>query len=445
LTTEGDVSWTFAPEFDAASRAALSAGKPLLYIAPPTGWALRPLVEHLPDHESPGLGTLILVPERLSALDLHAEVAAVPPCGPVRIATGIDHTTRLLREQRVRTLLATPAMATGLAGRSAIDPTQVSRVIVCWPELHAALDRAADLEAVLGELRKSARIIVTSDPSTIGDFVSRYAHRAPSVMAAPVPPDRLRPVRTAIAASTMLTAMLEAAIDELHPQSTFVWDPSEARHRRWDGRDPGIRVAAEIGSEPVDLAIAADLPSAEALEALQQCAERVLVLLRPYQLTYMEHLVTSTAAVSLTGEVRRARDWRGELQRAVRTRIEGASLNEQLLALSPLFEEFDPALVAAALVDVAGTTQADRTPTPDIALWAHIRIEAGRRDQLRAGDVVGVLLNAVGLPKDHIGRVDLRDNFSLVEVRAESAEKAVRGLTGVNLKGRAIAARFDRR
>jgi ATP-dependent RNA helicase DeaD len=264
-------------------------------------------------------------------------------------------------------------------------------------------------------------------------------------MAAPVPEDRLRPIRIAIAAGPALTRTLEAAIDELAPTSTFVWDPSEARGRRWDGRDPGIRVGAEIDEEPLDLAVAADLPTADALRALQAAAQRVLVLVRPFQLPYVQKLVTSSSSMTLTGEVHRARDWREELQQAVRERIEARSLNENLLALSPLFEDFDPALVAAALVEVAGGGQSDRAATPDIALWAHIRIEAGRRDQLRAGDVVGVLLNAVGLPKDHIGRVDLRDTFSVVEVRAESAEKAVRGLTGVNLKGRAIAPRFDRR
>jgi hypothetical protein len=445
LTTEGVVSWTFAPEFDAASRAALSSGKPLVYVAPPAGWAVRPLLELIPDHTSAGLGTLILVPERLSALDLHTEVVAIPALGPARIATGIDHTTGLLRDQRVRTLLATPSMAAGLVRRSAVDPSSVARVIVCWPELHAALDRSADLEAVLGELRQSARILVTSQPNASEDFISRYAHRAPSVMAAVLPEDRLRPIRTAVAAGAALTRMLEAAVDDLQPASTFVWDPSAARARRWDGRDPGIHVGSEVGEEPVDLVVAADLPSADALHALQACANRVLVLIRPFQVPYVQKLVTATTSVSLTGEVHRARDWREELQQAVRDRIEARGLDENLLALSPLFEEFDPALVAAALVETAGGDRGDAPPNPEVALWAHIRIEVGRRDQVRAGDVVGVLLNAVGLPKDHIGRVDLRDTFSIVEVRAESAEKAVRGLTGVNLKGRAIAARFDRR
>ena len=439
------MSWTFAPEFDAASRAALSSGKPLLYIAPPAGWTLRPLLEQLPEPTAPGLTTLVLVPERLSALDIHAEATAVSHLNPTRIASGIDRTTRLLRDGRVRTLLATPSMAAGLAGRSAIDPSTIAHVVVCWPEVHFALDRAADLEAVLGELRKSARIIVTSDPTAIEDFLARYAHRAPAVMAATVPEDRLPQVQRAVVASTSLSTALESAIDALAPAQTFVWDPSVARGRRWDGSDPSITIDGVIGEEPVDLAIAADLPSAAALQALQARAGRVLILLRPFQLPYLQKLVAAASSLTLTGEVHRARDWREELQQAVRARIEARPLNEQLLALGPLFEDYDPALVAAALVEVAGGGRSEQAPTPEVALWAHIRIEVGRRDQLRPGDVVGVLLNAAGLPKDHIGRVDLRDTFSVVEIRAESAEKAIRGMTGVNLKGRAIQPRFDRR
>jgi ATP-dependent RNA helicase DeaD len=75
----------------------------------------------------------------------------------------------------------------------------------------------------------------------------------------------------------------------------------------------------------------------------------------------------------------------------------------------------------------------------------HIHINSGKRDRIRTADVVGALLNAVGLPKDHIGRVDVRDSFSLIEVRAEVAERTLRGLEGVTLRGRAVSARVDRR
>jgi ATP-dependent RNA helicase DeaD len=72
-------------------------------------------------------------------------------------------------------------------------------------------------------------------------------------------------------------------------------------------------------------------------------------------------------------------------------------------------------------------------------------VNAGRRDRIRPGDVVGALLNAVGIPKDSIGRVDVRESFSLVEVRADVAARVLTGLDGVTLRGRTVTARIDKR
>jgi len=71
-------------------------------------------------------------------------------------------------------------------------------------------------------------------------------------------------------------------------------------------------------------------------------------------------------------------------------------------------------------------------------------VSAGRRERLRAGDLVGALLNAVGLAKDDVGRIEIREGFALVDVRADEAERAVRGLNGATLRGSRIVARLDR-
>jgi hypothetical protein len=72
-------------------------------------------------------------------------------------------------------------------------------------------------------------------------------------------------------------------------------------------------------------------------------------------------------------------------------------------------------------------------------------VSAGRRDQLRPGDLVGALLHGAGLSKDQVGRIDLREGFALVDVRASEAERALAGLNGATIRGRRIAARIDRR
>ncbi len=441
------MSWTFAPDFDAASRAALDAGKPVLYLAPPAAWAVRPLLDRLPAHTSPGLGTLILVPERLQAAEIQVEAAAVPALAPVRLAAGLERTGRLVKAGRARTLVATGPTAYGLLGRSALDLSSLRRVIVCWPELHTSLDRGGDLDALLSEARTAQRIIVTGRDAAAGDFVTRYAHRAPAVMAGTVPEAPLAPVRFAIVADTGLERAVEQVLDRLAPDSVLIWDPSVTGAHRWlaYAGQAEYRCGAAIDGPTVQLAVAVDLPSSEALEALQQVARDILVLVRPSQLGYLRALVRDATPLSVTSEVDRARDWREELRRTVRQRIESEGCDASLLALAPLFEEFDPALVAAALVEPVGLRPSDAAASTDMPLWAHLHLNIGRRDNVRPGDIVGALLNAVGIPKEHVGRVDLRDTYSLLEVRAESAEVARRGLAGVTLRGRSVSARFDRK
>jgi hypothetical protein len=446
LTTEGVVSWTFAPEFDAASRAALESGKPLIYVAPPAAWAVRPLLERLPPQTAEGLGTLVLVPERLQATELQAESAGIPTLAPVRLATGLERTGRLIETGRTRTLVATPQTAVGLLGRSALDASGLERVVVCWPETHASLGSDSDVDALLGEARGAQRIIVTAQESAARDFVGRYAHRAPAVMAGTLPESPLASLRYAVVASTGLERAVEHAIERLAPETVLLWDPSPAGRHRWIGfaTQPGMRVSAAIDSPEIDLAVAADLPSADALDALHRLARQVLVLVRPSQLGYLRAMVRDASPLPVSGEVDRARDWREELRRTVRRRIETGRGEAALLALGPLFEEFDPALVAAALVESDVPTR-DSTAVPDVPLWAHLHLNVGKRDNVRPGDLVGALLNAVGLSKEQVGRVDVRDTFALVEVRAESVEAARTGLHGMTVRGRTLAVRFDRK
>lgn len=440
------MAWTFAPEFDAAARAALSAGKPVVYCAPPAAWAVRPLLERLGETDATAPGTLILVPERLLAVDLVGEASGVPGLQPARVATSSERTGQLLQSGRIRTLVGTPSTALRLLGRSALQPSMFGRVVVCWPESYAAADAAADLEALLGEVR-AQRIVVTGSLVDAGDFLERYAHRAPAVMAA-APPEQPGPaVRYAIVAPNAVVRAVESALDRLQPASALVWDPVRERPQGWIGLNAAeaTAVSASIPSDPVALAIATDLPSAGALAALRAAGTDVLILVRPSQLTYLKTLARAVTPLSVTSEADRARDWQERLRDAVRQRIEARGCEENLLALAPLFEEFDPALVAAALMDVTGGPAKAAPTATDVPLWAHLHLNVGRRDGVRAGDVVGATLNAAGLPKEHVGRVDIRENFTLVEVRAESAESARRGLVGVTLKGRQLTARFDRK
>jgi hypothetical protein len=62
---------------------------------------------------------------------------------------------------------------------------------------------------------------------------------------------------------------------------------------------------------------------------------------------------------------------------------------------------------------------------------------------VRPGDLVAVLANQAHVGPELVGRIEVRDLFCLVEIRADHAERAVKGLTGVTVKGRRIIARVD--
>jgi hypothetical protein len=47
----------------------------------------------------------------------------------------------------------------------------------------------------------------------------------------------------------------------------------------------------------------------------------------------------------------------------------------------------------------------------------------------------------VGLPKDHVGRIEIKEAFSVVDIRMEDAARAITGLNQLSARGRPWAAR----
>jgi hypothetical protein len=75
---------------------------------------------------------------------------------------------------------------------------------------------------------------------------------------------------------------------------------------------------------------------------------------------------------------------------------------------------------------------------------AKLFINVGRKDRASAKDLVGALIREAGVAKGDIGRIEVRDSFSLVEVAGAAAQRALQGLAGVTIRGRRVAARLDR-
>ena len=118
--------------------------------------------------------------------------------------------------------------------------------------------------------------------------------------------------------------------------------------------------------------------------------------------------------------------------------------------LAPLFERFDPAEVAAALLAILGDegrgTGDGVAPaaTPPASGSVRVFVNVGTKDRASAKDLVGALIKEVKVNKSDIGRIDVRETFSVVEVAAGVADRVVRELSGVTIRGRRAMARLDR-
>ena len=67
---------------------------------------------------------------------------------------------------------------------------------------------------------------------------------------------------------------------------------------------------------------------------------------------------------------------------------------------------------------------------------ATLRIDAGRSDKLRPGDILGALTGDAGLSADAVGKIDVFATRAYVAVRRELAEKALHRLRAGKVKGR---------
>jgi len=441
------VSWEFASGIDAAHRAALDTGKNLVYVSPPTWWATRPLLLELQPVADPGLHTVIIIPDALGVREGAGVARSVESLRPVHAVTGLARTGRLLGLEAVGTLVTTPSDLMQLISRSSVALDRVRRLVIGWPELLLELDKGDELDAILAESGKTQRIIVSADETRIGDFLERHARRAPRAIAAGLPEAGTVALRYAVTDESGLERAVCSVLDVINPASAIIWDPTPEAGTRWTefAHEPSVQVVASPTDDAVDLAIAVVLPTASALAALDSVAGEVLALIRGHQVPYLQASTKKARPFRLPSEVDRARDRAGHLREEVRGLIADGRGSTELLALEPLFDEYDPATVAAALA--ARTVDESQPEPPGVGMpaWVHLRVSAGSRDRIRTNDLVGALLNAVGIAKAQIGRIEVRDGHSVLEVRAEVAETVRREMDGLVLRGRKVAARIDRR
>jgi ATP-dependent RNA helicase DeaD len=144
----------------------------------------------------------------------------------------------------------------------------------------------------------------------------------------------------------------------------------------------------------------------------------------------------------------------------LRAELERGLPPRELAVLEPLMADFDAAEVAAAALRVldrerarqrtAAQAAAAAAPAPPSAAafapsgMVRLFVSAGSRDNVRPGDLVGAIAGEAGIAADKLGKIEVRESFSLVEVQAAEAERVLAKVNGINIRGRRVLARPER-
>lgn len=457
---------------------AVSRGQNVVYVIP-HDWAsiahfLGPALERMDETTRDA---------QLVVLTSDAELAAAVAASAVRIigdrpidvlaATSSARAARLLRQRPAQVIAGSGPVLVELLRGSALKLESVRMVAVAWADELTGPEDQAGIETLMAELPKdAARIVVTAEVTpAVEELVERYARRARRVVA---PVDEAdQPVRIEYVSASALTRLsaLRRLLDELNPASALVFahDDDERpvrdllRSLGYDAQTGAVRVG-RVADPAAEVVILFDMPaSREALrEAMGASATRVVALAQPRQIASLRVLAAGGSVVPLTppqaGQRARGRDAAARAE--IRDVLQTGEFGRELLALEPLLEAYDGIEIAAAtlqLLERARTSNAANvariaatggaaSPTAAAAAsggMTRLFVNVGSRDNVRPGDLMGAIANQAGITSSEVGKIDVRESHSVVEVSATVADKVIETLTGTTIRGRRAIARRD--
>ena len=420
------------------AKAALERGRHVVVVVPPEpeqAGAVWELVGPLSPGHHPGVDPPVVV---MCADDVAATewASAPPPHVRVHAVTALGRAARMLQDRGVDVLAGAVKDLAALVSRSALKLETTHTIVVAWPETLLASEHAPVLDTLLGEAKHARRIILSWNPAALRDFLERHAHRAHVEGSPPLddsarPLPALGPARYVVVSPSRRPAALRDALDALDARRPYIWR--------------GGPVAAP--GDPPDAVLGVLLPTRAEFAALARLGAPVLFPTAA-QLPYLHSLARPLTPLGLPTRADRAQDRAADLRERVAQLLTDRSVDAELALLDPLFERHDPAEVAAALLAILGEGRSGRREGPVIepapAAWVKVFVNVGKKDRAAPKDLVGALIRQVGIEKQAIGHIELRDTFCLIDVAPAVAERVVRDLTGVTIKGRRAVARIER-
>ena len=419
---------------------------------PPSPTAALPIIQGALDRlagESTG-NFLGLAPP--AAVNEWARVAELAASGSeVRVAgtTSASRLGSIMGSGNRYLVFTSPETALEMVRRAEFDVATVTGYLVLNPEQWGGGGEELLTSLFQDVSRETQRVFLTADPERVAPLIERYGWRAPvhDAIAGSGPP--VASVRVTPVAWSGRIEALKDLVDQLGLNSLRIWTAAPVDDGAIRRALAAAGVSGTIGlatPETGALTVAYDLPSPATLNDLAAGGE-VLLLVPPGTEGYVARLAVGRIPVPLRGELEHSR------VRAARTRARilaalESRLDAELALLAPVFERSEATLVAAALLQLwqqAESRGAVASPSsaggPPVRLW----VSAGRRDEIAPGDLVGVLVRECEVPREAIGRVEIRESYSLVELGPEAGPEAVaERLTGKTIRKRRLVARLDR-
>ena len=428
------------------------------------------------DPESPAVQVLILTADGENALAIAETAHSLNGATGIEVlpATRASRSARLLKARPVRAVAGTPEELLALVSAAALKLDELRVVVIAWAEdLLDQGDRAvAALESILSDAGKSAdRIIVTRRVTKpVEDFVERYARRA---RRAPAPMDdigtgEIPEIKYLTTAGIAKPAALRRLLDELDPPSAAVvvrTASGETEARRvlhtlgYTTADSPITIVRGAPSSAVHTIIVYDAPVRRSeIHSLGTVgAVNIVALVQPSELPPLREMFgAKLSPLNLSAGTDKLRRRDDAMRSELRSVLSAGVPPREIAPLEPLLAEFDAVEIAAAALQllererrVAKTVSAAAPSAPaPAAQWngatSKLFVTLGERDGIKPGDLVGTIAGEAGIPGGSIGKVEVYESHTIVEVPAAESEKIITALNGKMIKGRKVAVRADR-
>jgi ATP-dependent RNA helicase DeaD len=391
-------------------------------------------------------------------------------------ATSARRAARLLKVAVAQVVAGAPAELLALVQGSTLKLERVRVVVLAWVDEVIAGGEEAMLETLMAEVPKeAARVVVANEiTSAVEAVIERYARRARRV--APVAEGAAEagiPIQYVSVSSASRLPALRRLLDDLDPVRGIVYVRTDDSERDvqdllralgyGDSRSPeapGVRVARAAGAGESDVVVLYDIPASreELREAVGAQPRRVVALAQPRLLASLRVLAGGAPVTPFTLSEAgiRARSREETVRAELRDTLSSSAFARELLTLEPLLDSYDGIEIAAATLRLLEQARFERDAARARAVesrphaiavsggaMTRIFVNVGAMDNARPGDLVGAITNEAGITSAQVGKIDIRENHSLVEVASEVAESVVSKITGGTIRGRRIVARID--